>query len=68
MEHEGGKDPTPQGRIPGVRTAPHGGTAEDVEAEKYHNSAPGPQVREDGAYFLGYKRENAYPGDATKQP
>ncbi len=61
MDHQGGKDPTPQGRTPHVvdratQTAPT-----DTISEKYENSTPGPDVRKDGAYFFGYKRENANP-------
>lgn len=59
MDHERGTDPTPQGRGPEVvrhttQTPPDG-----YESEKYENSTPGPAVRDDGAYFFGYKRKNA---------
>lgn len=59
MDHERGTDPTPQGRHHETvrrttQTPPNG-----YESEKYENSTPGPEVREDGVYFLGYKRENA---------
>lgn len=67
MDHERGKDPTPQGRTPDVvrrstETPPHG-----YQSEKYENSTPGPEVREDGAYFFGYKRENARQ-EAVEEP
>lgn len=67
MDHQRGKDPTPQGRKTlkdqkGRETPPQG----DQE-EKYENSAPGPDVREDGAYFFGYKRENAYQPEQHKE-
>jgi hypothetical protein len=38
---------------------------QDYESEKYENSTPGPDVRKDGAYFFGYKRENAQPPERT---
>lgn len=61
MQHERGKDPTPQGREPGAVSRPIKSQATDTVTEKYENSAPGPDVRKDGAYFFGYKRENANP-------
>jgi hypothetical protein len=60
VDHQRGKDPTPQGRRPTTGPQQHSETPpEGYESEKYENSAPGPAVRQDGAYFFGYKRENA---------
>jgi len=63
MDHQGGKDPTPQGRTPDVvrrrtQTPPDG-----PASQRYEDSAPGPQTQADGAYFFGYKREGTVPPD-----
>jgi len=60
MDHKRGKDPTPQGRGP-AREQPSMLAAGADADERYANSAPGPELMEDGAAFFGYKRENAYP-------
>lgn len=72
MDHERGKDPTPQGRMPAALPEPRQKPMEqepksDMEA-KYASSAPGPEAMEDGAAFFGFKRENAYPSNPNKQP
>lgn len=59
MDHQRGKDPTPQGRTPDVVRRQGQTPAEGYESEKYENSAPGHEMRKDGVYFFGYKRENA---------
>lgn len=61
MDHERGKDPTPQGRTPHVVQSPTQTPPTDTLSEKYENSTPGPAARKDGVYFFGYKRENANP-------
>lgn len=67
MDHKRGKDPTPQGRVPG-RDEP-GKLRPGADAdERYANSAPGPELMEDGAAFYGFKRENAHPERKTTQP
>jgi hypothetical protein len=66
VDHEGGKDPTPQGRIPHQPHQQQHPKPEDYESEKYHNSVPGNEVKKDGVYFFGYKRENAYPPERTE--
>lgn len=68
MDHKRGKDPTPQGRGPDMLHEATLSAPEGYEGEKYENSAPGPEVRKDGVYFLGYKRENASPENRTTQP
>lgn len=61
MDHQRGKDPTPQGRTPqAVQQSTQTPPAESI-SEKYENSTPGPAARKDGAYFFGNKRENANP-------
>lgn len=67
MDHKRGKDPTPQGRMPG-REQPSQIQASTEVDERYANSAPGPEQMEDGAAFFGYKRENAYPKRPNTQP
>lgn len=68
MDHNRGKDPTPQGRGPDMRRESSLSKPQDYESEKYENSAPGPEVRKDGVFFMGYKRENAYPDNPNTQP
>lgn len=67
MDHKRGKDPTPQGRVPGREQSSQISASGDVD-EKYANSAPGPEQMEDGAAFFGYKRENADPKRPDTQP
>lgn len=68
MDHTRGKDPTPQGHMPVIEhQAEQPKPKSDVEA-KYQSSAPGPDATADGAAFFGYKRENAYPSNPSKQP
>lgn len=57
MDHRRGKDPIPQGRIPGRKDDGSPASINDPVSEKYENSAPGPDAKKDGAYFFGYKRE-----------
>lgn len=57
MDHRRGKDPTPQGRTPDVVRHSTQTPPTDEESQKFANSIPGPDVRKDGTYFLGYKRE-----------
>ncbi len=68
MDHERGKDPTPQGRRPGLDYKPDLPEPDSDTDAKYGDSAPGPAAMKDGAAFFGYKRERAYPQKATKQP
>lgn len=59
-DHQRGYDPAKKGPFEGFQ--PHGPSKEppqDSTSEKYEHSAPPPSVREDGAFFFGYKRENA---------
>ncbi|HYF76436.1 MAG TPA: hypothetical protein VD973_04865 [Symbiobacteriaceae bacterium] len=66
MDHQGGKDPTPQGRTPDVVRRRQHPAPTEYEEEKYVNSAPGPAEQADGAYFYGYKRENAVQPERTE--
>ena len=66
MDHERGKDPTPQGRTPDVVRRPDHPKPTEYEEEKYVNSAPGPDAKKDGAWFYGYKRENATQPERTE--
>lgn len=69
MNHERGKDPTPDGRMPSpIERQPALLTPKNEVEQKYANSAPGPEQLEDGAAFFGYKRENAYPSNPNTQP
>lgn len=67
MDHQGGKDPTPQGRTPkmaprrGMQTPPGGPVS-----RQYEDSRPGPSEQEDGTYFFGFKRE-VRPVDVTPE-
>lgn len=54
-DHRGGKDPTPQGRTPTVHREGDENIGQDPEIRKFENSVPGPDVRQDGVYFYGYK-------------
>jgi hypothetical protein len=66
MDHQEGKDPAKKGPFEGFQ--PHGPSrqpADNVESEKYHNSAPPASVQQDGVYFFGYKRELG-PGEPTE--
>jgi hypothetical protein len=67
VDHRRGTDPTPQGRNPEIVGRQTQTPTTDSVSEKYENSTPGPSVQEDGTYFFGYKRENAYPRDVTKE-
>lgn len=68
MDHQRGYDPTPQGRTPhSVYRPKENLPATDPVQEKYENSAPGPAVRQDGAYFFGYKRDDAYQPESAKE-
>jgi len=68
MDHEQGKDPTPQGRRPGKDYKPDLPEPASQDDAKYASSAPGPAAMADGAAFFGYKRENAHPKRPTTQP
>ncbi|HYF93154.1 MAG TPA: hypothetical protein VD969_13060 [Symbiobacteriaceae bacterium] len=67
MDHEHGKDPTPQGRTPDVVRRSQHPKPSGYEEEKYVNSTPGPEAQDDGVWFYGYKRENAYQPERTEQ-
>lgn len=66
MDHQHGKDPTPQGRTPDVVNRQQHKPAQGFEEAKYVNSAPGPENQKDGVYFFGYKRENAVQPERTE--
>lgn len=67
--HERGKDPTPQGRMPRAnRPRPHHPIDTGTDEGKYLSSEPGPGVKKDGVWFYGYKKENAYPDNPETQP
>lgn len=54
-DHQAGKDPSPQGRTPDVHRVGHDNSDLDPETQRFENSVPGPDVRQDGVYFYGYK-------------
>lgn len=56
MNRRHGTDPTPQGRKAARRQSHETPPTEPV-SQRYENSAPGPDVRKDGVYFFGYKRD-----------
>lgn len=62
-DHRAGKDPTPQGREPTIHRMGYDNRDQDPERQKFENSEPGPQVREDGVYFYGYKGGRAESGE-----
>lgn len=66
MDHQRGKDPTPQGRTPDVVQVPKHPSPTEYEEEKYLNSTPGPAAQKDGVFFFGYKRENATQPERTE--
>ncbi len=68
MNHRKGTDPTPQGRTPDVVRRRTQTPPEGYISERYENSAPGPDVRKDGAYFFGYKREGVHDPEPEAQP
>ncbi|HEY3363777.1 MAG TPA: hypothetical protein VGK74_01820 [Symbiobacteriaceae bacterium] len=67
MDHQRGTDPTPQGRTPHFVHHPKLSPPAGFEEGKYENSAPGPAVKEDGVYFFGYKRDEAYQPESAKE-
>lgn len=65
-DHERGKDPTPQGRVPETFHKRHHPEPSSAEEARFENSAPGPAARKDGAYFYGYKGSAQDAGDAPQ--
>jgi hypothetical protein len=56
-DHQAGKDPHPQGRMPTVHRIGYDNSDQDPEQQKFANAEPGENQRKDGVYFSGYKRE-----------
>jgi hypothetical protein len=53
--HQMGQDPTPQGHRQTAHRTGYDNSDQDPERQKYENSEPGSDVRQDGVYFYGYK-------------
>lgn len=63
MPRQQGKDPTPQGHAPQpvprsgghhLDATPH---LANTDREKFQHSSPGPDMKDDGAFFFGRKNE-----------
>lgn len=57
MDHQRGKDPTPQGRVPANAIPDREVTEPIMGDDQFDSSVPGPKVRRDNAWFFGHKRD-----------